>query len=83
VVLDGGVPLVGPQEEISSLNGYTPRVSRKFTSSPKVGGEVRIFGFYAAGLPSRDERKPTPFRFTALVAPKSNAKPGLLCEQYQ
>ena len=32
VVLGGGVPLVGPQEELSGPSGYTPR---GFTSSPK------------------------------------------------
>jgi len=32
VVLGCGVPLVGPQEELRGLSGYTPR---GFTSSPK------------------------------------------------
>ena len=35
VVLGGGVPLVGPQEELRSLIGFTPW---GFTSRPKAGG---------------------------------------------
>jgi len=34
LVLDGGVPLVGPQEELRGPSGYTP-TGRGFTSSSR------------------------------------------------
>ena len=43
-VLGGGVPLVGPQEELRGPSGYTPR-DPSFISS-LAGGKVGIFEFY-------------------------------------
>jgi len=56
VVLDGGVPLVGPQEELCGPSVYTPRW---FGSEPKTGGEVtvRIFGFYKNTQTKEKKRK--------------------------
>ena len=42
VVLGGGVPLVGPQEELRGPSGYTPR---GFTSSPKREAKWGFLGF--------------------------------------
>ena len=43
MVLGGGVPLVGPQGELCSPSGYTPR---GFFFQTRVGDKVRIVGFY-------------------------------------
>jgi len=39
---DGGVPLVGPQEELRGPNGYTPR---GITSSPGQEAKYKFSGF--------------------------------------
>ena len=54
MVLGGGVPLVGPQEELHGPSGYTPR---GFTE-PRVGGEVRIFGFHNNKQTNKKTKKP-------------------------
>ena len=45
MVLGGGVPWVGPQEELRGPSGYTP--NQGFYFEPKVGVEVRIFEVYS------------------------------------
>jgi len=42
VVLGGGVPLVGPQEELRGPSGYTPR---GFTSRPRQEAKYEFLGF--------------------------------------
>jgi len=42
VFLGGGVPLVGPQEELRDPSGYTPR---SFTSSPEREAKKGFQGF--------------------------------------
>ena len=42
MVLGGGVPLVGPQEELRGPSGY----SQEFYFKPRAGGKVRTFGLY-------------------------------------
>jgi len=44
VVLDGGVPLAGPQEELRGPGGCTPR---GFTSNPKQAAKLGFSGFIA------------------------------------
>jgi len=53
-VLDGGVPLVGPQEELCYPSGYTPR---GFTSSP--GREVKkgLSGFMTTNKQTNKNKK--------------------------
>jgi len=47
VVLVGGVPLAGPQEELRGQGGYTPKGLLQTNFEPRAGGEVRIFRFYS------------------------------------
>jgi len=51
---NGGVPLVGPQEE---LRATWPEwiYSQGFHFKPRAGGEVRIFGFYNNKQKNKDQ----------------------------
>jgi hypothetical protein len=54
VVLGGGVPLVGLQEELRGPSGYTPR---GFYFEPRAAGKVKIFGFYNNKKKKKEEKK--------------------------
>jgi len=51
--LGGGVPLIGPQEELRGPSGYTPS---GFTSSPRWEAKERFAGFITT---NKQTNKPT------------------------
>jgi len=76
--LGGGVPLIGPQEELRSPSGYTPRGFLE----PRVGGEVRIFGLY--NNKQKNERMKRRYKpnISALHAPEERLPSGAQKEEF-
>ena len=76
--LGGGVPLIEPQEELRSPSGYTPRGFLE----PRVGGEVRIFGFY--NNKQKNERMKRRYKpnISALHTPEERLPSGAPKEEF-
>jgi len=53
VVVGGGIPLVGPQEELRGPSGYTPR---GFTSSPGREAKEGFSGFIITKKQTKKQR---------------------------